>query len=479
MRAGHPLDDDDRAPWLAAIGAWIDTQLQRREPGVVVCSALRRAYRDALVRGRAAVRIVYLEGDRALIDRRLARAARALHAGGPPRHPVRHPGAAGAGGERGRGRASRPPPRPSPQRSRPGLGLGEGAQPQTLRPHTRSPCPCPSRTDPRRIALVISDVDGTLVDHRQAPDAGDPRGGARGWRRRASPSPSRRAGRPWACKSLVAELGLTPADGGLQRQHPGRAPTSPSCRRRLIPAAGRPRGRRGASPRPARHLGVRPRAAGTSPTRTAPYTDLERRTLQAEPNVVADLGPLLDQAAKIVGVSADAAHLAACEARDRRRLGGTGRRPPLAGLLPRRDAARLRQGRLRRRHEPAPRDRPMPGSPPSATPPTTCRCSPAADSRWRWATPRRRCRPRRGPSRPRTTRTASQKPSTNSFCGAEASLCPRRPHGTARPLATLANRFRHNPDSGCGDCAMCATAHGETATLDPPEPLSGRNSPGP
>ena len=72
MRAGHPLDDDDRAPWLAAIGAWIDRQLQMREPGIVVCSALRRAYRDALVRGRGAVRIVYLEGDRALIEGRLA-----------------------------------------------------------------------------------------------------------------------------------------------------------------------------------------------------------------------------------------------------------------------------------------------------------------------------------------------------------------------------------------------------------------------
>ena len=73
MRAGHPLDDDDRAPWLAAIGAWIDTRLQQRAPGVVVCSALRRAYRDVLVRGRGAVRIVYLEGDRALIEGRLAR----------------------------------------------------------------------------------------------------------------------------------------------------------------------------------------------------------------------------------------------------------------------------------------------------------------------------------------------------------------------------------------------------------------------
>lgn len=72
MQAGHPLDDDDRAPWLATIAAWIDARLQAREPGVVVCSALRRAYRDALVRDRPAVRIAYLDGERALIEERLA-----------------------------------------------------------------------------------------------------------------------------------------------------------------------------------------------------------------------------------------------------------------------------------------------------------------------------------------------------------------------------------------------------------------------
>ncbi|NEU11395.1 gluconokinase [Methylobacterium sp. BTF04] len=72
MRGGHPLDEDDRAPWLAAIATWIDARLQAHEPGIVVCSALRRSYRDALVRGRDAVRIVYLDGDRALIERRLA-----------------------------------------------------------------------------------------------------------------------------------------------------------------------------------------------------------------------------------------------------------------------------------------------------------------------------------------------------------------------------------------------------------------------
>lgn len=73
MRAGHPLDDAARAPWLARIGAWIDARLAAGESGLIACSALRRAYRDALVRGRESVRIVYLEGGRALIAERLGR----------------------------------------------------------------------------------------------------------------------------------------------------------------------------------------------------------------------------------------------------------------------------------------------------------------------------------------------------------------------------------------------------------------------
>lgn len=72
MKAGHALDDGDRAPWLAALAAWIDARIAAREPGVIVCSALRRAYRDVLTRGRAEVGLVYLEGTRALIAQRLA-----------------------------------------------------------------------------------------------------------------------------------------------------------------------------------------------------------------------------------------------------------------------------------------------------------------------------------------------------------------------------------------------------------------------
>ena len=67
MRAGHALDDADRAPWLARIATWIRHRLAAGESGVVVCSALRRAYRDALTGGSRRVRLVYLDGDKALI----------------------------------------------------------------------------------------------------------------------------------------------------------------------------------------------------------------------------------------------------------------------------------------------------------------------------------------------------------------------------------------------------------------------------
>lgn len=72
MAAGVPLDDADRAPWLAAIDAWIDARAQAGEAGVVTCSALKRAYRDQLRRGRPQVVIVYLQGSPAVIAARLA-----------------------------------------------------------------------------------------------------------------------------------------------------------------------------------------------------------------------------------------------------------------------------------------------------------------------------------------------------------------------------------------------------------------------
>ncbi len=52
MSRGEPLTDEDRWPWLDAIGAWLDERARAGESAVVTCSALRRAYRDRLRDGR-------------------------------------------------------------------------------------------------------------------------------------------------------------------------------------------------------------------------------------------------------------------------------------------------------------------------------------------------------------------------------------------------------------------------------------------
>jgi len=72
MHSGIPLNDNDRMPWLATIAAWIDARIQAREPGIVTCSALKRAYRDQLAGGRPEVLFVYLKGTVALISQHLA-----------------------------------------------------------------------------------------------------------------------------------------------------------------------------------------------------------------------------------------------------------------------------------------------------------------------------------------------------------------------------------------------------------------------
>ena len=60
MRAGLPLTDADRDPWLAAIADWMDQQIAAGRSAVIACSALRRAYRARLLGGRPAARMVFL-----------------------------------------------------------------------------------------------------------------------------------------------------------------------------------------------------------------------------------------------------------------------------------------------------------------------------------------------------------------------------------------------------------------------------------
>jgi gluconokinase len=71
MKAGRPLDDADRAPWLARVEAWIAAELAAGRSGVITCSALKRTYRSAIIGGRDDVILVYLDGEAALIARRI------------------------------------------------------------------------------------------------------------------------------------------------------------------------------------------------------------------------------------------------------------------------------------------------------------------------------------------------------------------------------------------------------------------------
>ncbi|WP_406728328.1 gluconokinase [Streptomyces sp. GD-15H] len=70
MSAGTPLGDEDRWPWLDAIGEWAHRRAGLG--GVVSSSALKRSYRDRLRAAAPGVVFVHLTGDRALIEDRMS-----------------------------------------------------------------------------------------------------------------------------------------------------------------------------------------------------------------------------------------------------------------------------------------------------------------------------------------------------------------------------------------------------------------------
>ena len=75
MASGRPLVDDDRWPWLEAVG---DALRADRDTGIVVaCSALKVVYRDAIRRIAPSTLFVHLHGAPALLADRIG--ARAGH----------------------------------------------------------------------------------------------------------------------------------------------------------------------------------------------------------------------------------------------------------------------------------------------------------------------------------------------------------------------------------------------------------------
>jgi len=70
MTAGTPLTDEDRWPWLDAIGAWAHGRAGLG--GVVSSSALKRSYRDRIGSAAPGVVFVHLTGGRQLIEDRMS-----------------------------------------------------------------------------------------------------------------------------------------------------------------------------------------------------------------------------------------------------------------------------------------------------------------------------------------------------------------------------------------------------------------------
>ncbi|MFC8867309.1 gluconokinase [Streptomyces sp. NPDC057148] len=69
MRAGHPLDDEDRRPWLDEIARWLVGHAD--SGGVVACSALKRRYRARLASAAPRVFFLHLDGSPELIATRI------------------------------------------------------------------------------------------------------------------------------------------------------------------------------------------------------------------------------------------------------------------------------------------------------------------------------------------------------------------------------------------------------------------------
>ena len=73
MRAGTPLTDEDRWPWLASLAHALRDGAAQKGVAVGACSALRRAYRDYLIEEAGEpILFVFLKGTAEVIGARIA-----------------------------------------------------------------------------------------------------------------------------------------------------------------------------------------------------------------------------------------------------------------------------------------------------------------------------------------------------------------------------------------------------------------------
>jgi gluconokinase len=72
MRAGIPLTDDDRWPWLRRLADWMGEHERAGTDCIVTCSALKRSYRDLLCDGHPSVWFAHVTADPDLIRDRMS-----------------------------------------------------------------------------------------------------------------------------------------------------------------------------------------------------------------------------------------------------------------------------------------------------------------------------------------------------------------------------------------------------------------------
>ena len=63
MASGEPLNDDDRKPWLQALNDAAFAMQRTNKVSLIVCSALKKHYRDLLREGNPNLSFIYLKGD--------------------------------------------------------------------------------------------------------------------------------------------------------------------------------------------------------------------------------------------------------------------------------------------------------------------------------------------------------------------------------------------------------------------------------
>ncbi len=71
MSRGEPLNDDDRKPWLERIRDAAFSLESKNEQGIIVCSALKKSYRDQIRDGNQNVTFLFLDGSFDLIMSRM------------------------------------------------------------------------------------------------------------------------------------------------------------------------------------------------------------------------------------------------------------------------------------------------------------------------------------------------------------------------------------------------------------------------